>query len=123
MYTFDTNAIIYYLKNEAAASLIVSGIFEKRVPVYVATITELELFGYPHLTSQEAELIEALLQSVSIIPLDSRLARTAGQIRSRFRLEVSDSIIAATALSTGTTLVTRNIKDFKNVPNLSLLKI
>jgi predicted nucleic acid-binding protein len=33
----------------------------------------------------------------------------------------SDVIIAATALIEGFTLVTRNIDDFKNIPNLMLL--
>jgi predicted nucleic acid-binding protein len=36
---------------------------------------------------------------------------------------VPDSTIAATAMFTGSTLLTRNTRDFEKVPQLSLLKI
>lgn len=67
--------------------------------------------------------IENLLNSLAVISLDSRLAKTSGFVRRTYGLSLPDAIIAATALFTGSTLLTRNIKDFKAVPNLSLTKI
>lgn len=122
MYTLDTNAIIYYLKDDPSASKI-RGIISKDVPVYISVITELELFGYPDLMPEETELIETLLKSLNTIPLDSRLARIAAEVRRVFRLKISDSVIAATALFTGTILLTRNIKDFRRIPFLKTAKI
>lgn len=69
------------------------------------------------------ERIEEILNSLAVIPIDSRIARIAGYLRQDYCLKVPDSAIAATALFTGTTLVTRNIQDFKKIPNLLLQKI
>ena len=60
---------------------------------------------------------------MTIVPLDSRIAQGAGFLRKIYGIKIADSIIAATVLSTGSTLITRNIKDFKNIPNISLLEI
>ena len=87
-------------------------------PLYVSTITEAELFGFPSLTEAEATMMNDLLQGVSLIPVDSHSARSAGHIRATYRLKLADSIIAATTLFTGSTLLTRNTRDFKKVPTL-----
>lgn len=123
MYTFDTNAIIYFIQGELETVAVLTRIVESNLPLYVSTITEIELFGYSAITVEETEKIEAILKTTTIISVDSRLARIAGTIRSLYRLGVADSTIAATALVTGSTLLTRNIKDFKKVPNLLLQKI
>lgn len=123
MYTFDTNIIIYYLKGDRGAVSLVSNILERNVPIYVSTITEIELFGFSGLSAGETRQIEAILNTVSIISLDSRIARLAGFLRRQYRLKIADSVIAATALFTGTMLITRNIRDFKKIDGLSMLKI
>ena len=93
---------------------------DPHILVYVSTITEVELFGYPALSDTEATTINSLLQTVSVIPLESQIARAAGYIRRAYRLKTPDSVIAATALFTGSTLLTRNVRDFKKVPSLKL---
>lgn len=123
MYTLDTNAIIYYLKNETEVVLVLNDLLAQPITLYISSLTELELFSFPSLNSSEIEKIDDLLKTVSIIAFDSRLARMAGSLRRNYGLKIADSAIAATTLFTGTTLATRNIRDFKKVPNLSLLKI
>jgi len=123
MYTLDTNAIIYYLKDDPIAVPILSGIFADTVPVYVSAITEVELFGFPSLQAEESTRIEAILRTVAVLSLDSSIARTAGMLRRAYGLKIPDSVIAATALFTGSTLLTRNTNDFKKVADLLLLKI
>lgn len=123
MYTLDTNAIIYYLKGDAKTVAIFRDIFNGGVPIYISVITELELFSFSELSAKEIENIDNLLKTVMIIPIDSRVARTAGFVRRRYKLKVPDSIIASTSMLTGTTLITRNIDDFKKIPALPLLKI
>lgn len=123
MYTFDTNIIIYYLKGDRGAVSLVRDILERNVPIYVSTLTEIELFGFSGLSVGEARQIEAILNTVSVIPLDSRIARLAGFLRRRYGLKIADCAIAATALFTGTALVTRNVRDFQKVSGLSVLKI
>lgn len=123
MYPLDTNAIIYFLKDDPQAVSILRDVFEQDVPVYISAITEVELFGFPKLTDQEAEQIEAMIGSLAVIPVDSRIARTAGLIRRNYRVNIADSVVAATALFTGTTLFTRNLRDFRRIPGLSLSEI
>jgi hypothetical protein len=123
VYTLDTNAIIYYLKNEGTAVSVLEPLFAQDVALYVSAITELELFSSPGLTDEDMSAISQLLTSVALIPVDSRLARFAGYLRRGYRLKTADSAIAATALLTHSTLVTRNVGDFRRVPTLSLLPI
>ena len=57
-------------------------------------------------------MIEDLLATISIIPLDSRIARLTALVRRHYRVKVPDSIIAATAMHHGLTVVTRDRSDF-----------
>jgi predicted nucleic acid-binding protein len=123
VYTLDTNAIIYYIKGEERDVEVLDRLFSQPQPIYVSAITELELFSFSKMSPQEVERIEEILKTIAVIPVDSRIARIAGSLRQKYHLKVPDSAIAATALFTGTTLVTRNIKDFKKIPNLKILKI
>ncbi len=123
MYTLDTNAIIYYLKNDSAVVFAIRKIMAGSPTIYISAITEIELFSFSDLTELESEEIELVLRTLAIIPLDSRIARTAGFLRSNYRLKIADSAIAATALFTGTTLVTRNVQDFKKVQELKVRKV
>ena len=123
MYTLDTNAILYYLKDDADAVAVLRGVFVENVPVYVSAITELELFAYPNLSIEEESLIEELLATTSVLPVDSRIARLAPLVRRDYRLKVPDSVIAATAMFTGSKLLTRNHRDFRKVSRLTTLKI
>lgn len=92
-------------------------------PIYVSVLTEAELFSYSNLTDVEIDHIDSLLRTVSIIPLDSRLARLAGMVRRIHKAKLADSIIASIALVTGSTLLTRNIKDFEKITGLSFQRI
>ena len=91
--------------------------------MYVSTISEVELFSFSALPEEEAERIDKLLLGVSLISLDSYIARGAARIRATYHLETPGSVIAATALFTGSTLLTRNVDDFKKIPHLSLQAI
>lgn len=108
MYTLDTNAILYYLKDDAGAVSVLRDVFAENVPIYVSAVTELELFAYSDLSAEEESLIEGLLATVSVIPVDSRIARLAALVRRDYRLKVPDSVIAATAMFTGSKLLTGN---------------
>ncbi len=123
MYTLDTNAIIYYLKDDAHTTSELNRIFALEKPIYISAITEIELFGFPNLTKKEEILIQELLQTLAVIPVDSRIARIAGTLRRKYGLKLPDSAIAATALFTGSILLSRNVKDFQKVPDLSLRRI
>lgn len=122
MYILDTNCVIYYLKDESAVAEIVEPIINNR-QAGISTITEIELFSFPGIGARETESANRLLDLVFITVLDSKIARLAGQLRSLYKIPLADSAIAATALLSNSVLLTRNIKDFKRIPNLQLQKI
>ena len=124
MYTLDTNAIIYYQKRDPRVVPILREILGNPITtVYVSTVTEAELFSYPNLSDEDKETLDAILPVVSLVPPISQIARLAGSIHATHRLKLADSFIAATALFTGSTLLTRNVRDFKKIPQLSLQEI
>lgn len=124
MVTLDTNTVIYYLKGDIPAATLLEPILRSYTPTFIATITEVELFSLPTITVEETVRIELLLPSFSIIPLDSHIARKAGELRRLYpKIKLADSVIAATALFTHSTLLTRNTRDFKKVSGLAMRKI
>ena len=124
MVTLDTNAVIYYLKGEVSIAETLEPIIRAYTPMFIATVTEVELFSSPTLTSEENARIEALLPLFSIILLDSHIARKAGEFRRLYpRLKLADSVIAATALFTHSTLLTRNARDFRKIIGLTVRRI
>lgn len=123
MYTLDTNAIIYYLDEEPTVVPLLEPILGQEMAIFVSVVTELELLSHPGLTEEDMAAIQQLLTSVVIFPLESRLAQLAGALRRQYHLKTPDSVVAATALLTHTTLVTRNIRDFQGIDGLALLPI
>lgn len=123
MHTLDTNAIIYYLKGEQKTANFIEKLMLLAEPIYISAITEIELFSFSNTTLTELEQIESILRTIAVIPVDSRIARIAGLLRREYKLKTADSAIAATALFTGTKLVTRNWHDFNSIPNLNLYKL
>jgi hypothetical protein len=54
--------------------------------------------------------------------LDSRITRYAGYLHCLYRLKMPDSAIAATAMLTTTTLLTRNVDDFRQSDDVKVQK-
>jgi predicted nucleic acid-binding protein len=124
VYTLDTNTIIYYLDRDPAVVALLDRLFDNvDATFYVSTVTELELYSYPDLSEEEEAGIKQLLTDMFVVPLDSRIARYAGYLRRLYRLKTPDSAIAATAILTKTTLLTRNVEDFQRIENLKLQEI
>lgn len=124
MHTLDTNVIIYFLKGEPlVVSYFHDEVFVGGRRPYIASITALELLCFSQLTHGEETSIEEFFGIVSVLPLDMQIAKIAASLRRTYRLKTPDAAIAATALLTGSTLVTRNTKDFARIPNFSLQKI
>jgi predicted nucleic acid-binding protein len=123
VYTLDTNSIIYYLNDDVSASPRVRDVLVEDRPVYISAITAIELLAFPQLTERELQKIEELLKTVSVIAVDILIARMAGALRQTYRLSIADSAIAATALFTGSVLLTRNVRDFKKVPQLKVERV
>lgn len=97
----DTNVVLYALRDELADPL-------PNTDILISVITEIELLGYPSLTPAQEQKIRTLLQSLTVIPLDERVKDEAITIRKTTRLRLPDAIVLATAVVTGSTLVTND---------------
>lgn len=52
--------------------------------------------------------------------VDSRIARAAAQLGRTRKTKLPDLIIAATAIEFDIPLITKNVKDFRNIPRLRI---
>lgn len=125
MLTIDTNILIAYLGGEENVILAIKEWRRNGITLFISSITECELLSYPKLTQKEEKRMEQfLLENFIAFPFDGVRARKAALIRRTLpSLKLPDAAIAALAKETYSTLVTRNIRDFKKIPNLPLLKI
>ena len=112
--------IAYYRRDPRVVPVLREILRDPTSSIYVSTITEAELFSFANLSEEEKDFIEAILQSISLLPPISQVARIAGTLRATYGIKLADAFIAATALFTGSTLLTSNVRDFKKVPSLKL---
>lgn len=122
--TIGANIIIAYLNGEQEVVETLSRFLQEGKILLLPTIVEAEVLSFSGLTKEERLVTESFLEeNFTSIPLDRHIAKIAAEIRRQTKLKFPDAAIAATALFTNTPLITRNIRDFKKVPGLSLLKI
>ena len=103
----DTDVLIDVLRG--ARRLAVTG---HRVAYSV--ITRAELFSG---RAKDEEDVRILLSPFRELDVDAAIAEHAGRL-ARSRVDMSDALIAATALEHGLELVTRNVRDFKGISGL-----
>ena len=124
MFTFDTNSIIYFLAGDQEITSLFSEILSSNDPVvYIPTIVRLELLSKPQMSLYEQSVILEFLNYFRPIALDENIADIAADLRRIYKTKTADSIVAATAIFTGSSLVTRNVKDFKNIEGLIIKNI
>lgn len=125
MLVLDTNILIAHFGGETAVTEKIYFWRKQNITLAISTITECEVFSYPRMTAAEEERIKTFLrENFVIFPFDSPVAFRAGQIRQAFsRLKLPDAAIAALTLDKNASLVTRNIRDFQKIPNLSIFTL
>lgn len=107
----DTDVLIDHLRGYAELA-ISSGTGR------VSVVTRAELFAGP-----EAQLGEVarLLSAMVELELSAEVAERAGKIRRTTGILLPDALIAATGLSHGLPVMTRNRRDFERVDGLRLI--
>jgi predicted nucleic acid-binding protein len=117
----DTNILIYHLAgvltDQAEATL--ADALENGS--YISIITRIELLGWRKHSPDSMKAAEAMLQSVSEIPLHEEIIRLCISFRQNYPIKLPDAIIAATARHAKVPLMTRNMTDFERVPELKMI--
>ena len=87
----------------------------------VSVISYVETLGYHQLTESEMRFLTEFFENVNLSPLSDPVLQRAVSLRQTRKIKLGDSLIAATALVAGVTLVTRNTQDFDWIPGLAVL--
>ena len=123
MYLFDTDILIDYLRLHKPAIKLLDEIEKKDRKI--AFISQFELLKGCGKKSQ-AQKIDSFLKHFKVLPLDQETAKQALQVYRFARwftgTEIPDSLIAGTAIKNKLTLVTRNIKHYRDIPSLKIEK-
>lgn len=115
----DSNIIIYSLKPEH--NRIRKFISDNRPSVSVITV--IEVLGYHLLSDRDKEYFSVLFSFLNVIQLDETIATKAIALKQIRKITLGDSIIAASALCYGLSLVTHNTQDFEWIPDLGVVDI
>ena len=117
----DTNILIYHLAgvltDQAEATL--AGALESGS--YISIITRIELLGWRKHSPDSLKAAGALLQSISEIPLYEEIIHLCINFRQNYSIKLPDAIIAATARNAKLPLMTRNMTDFEQIPELKMV--
>jgi predicted nucleic acid-binding protein len=114
----DTNVLI--AQGNGEFTLFFEGLTTQRIVISV--INRIELLAGSRLTEPQRSALVSLLDEFQEVGLtDEVVSMTIELLQSRQVKRLPDAIIAATALVTDSTLVTRNTIDFQRVTGLTLV--
>lgn len=113
----DSNIVIYSLQAHHKS---LRKWLRNHSPV-VSAITQLEVLGFPDISSREMDFSNRYLSLCQIIPIDQSVILQAIELRQIRKMSIGDAIIAATAIVNNLPLATANIKDFEHLEILDLI--
>ena len=122
--TIDANIIIAYLAGEQKVIQALSQWRYEGKSLFLSTVAETEVLSFSQWSDEERANTELFLaENFFSVPFDRPLAHIASHVRRTGKVKFPDAAIAATALSTHTPLITRNLRDFKKIPHLEIIGI
>ena len=132
MRLFDTTYIIDLVNDDNGAKALAERIDDERGFNAVSVVTAHEylrgvyyLFSNSKVLRAKVERAESELQHFEIIPYSYDSAKIAASLEAELArkgivIGMADTIIAATALHLGFTVVTRNQEHFKRIPKIAI---
>ena len=114
-YLLDATALIDYLRGRRGVIELVNTLAQQGHNLGVCCITVAEL--YAGLSEEERAGAESLIDAMDYHDVSVEIAKEAGRYRYEFArrgtaLSTADTLIAATAIDLGATLITANTRDF-----------
>jgi tRNA(fMet)-specific endonuclease VapC len=124
-FLLDTDICSAYLKGDHRVG---NRVIQHGGRLHVSAITAAELFTWALRSKASPSRLQGLLElldGVTLLDVDRTVAKKFGEIRSHqldggLSTPQMDLLIAATAMTHNLTLVTHNIGDFANVPDLEI---
>ncbi|GAW31625.1 type II toxin-antitoxin system VapC family toxin [Carboxydocella sp. JDF658] len=125
-FLIDTNIIIYLMKGEKEVINFFETILQdENNELIFSVITVTEIFSRPISEKIKAAVNEFLALGM-VIDLNQELALLTGVLRAEMYQQgrkvpkLADAVIAMTAKVTGAVLITHNVKDFSQIPDLQI---
>jgi len=120
----DTTIFIEHLRSRDKQKTTLAG-FSSNVILYVSTVTVFELFCGATDTVKYRD-VQTILENLLILPVNAAIGEKAGEIFRNLRskglmIEVSDILIAATALVNNLPVKTLNVRHFSRIDGLSFM--
>ena len=134
IYLLDTNILSEITKPNPNKNVVKKVIENKHISTIASVTFEEMLYGAKRLPAgkKQSDLlsfnINFIQANYDIIPFDVHASWVLSDIRQRLeskgkRAPLADSMIAATAIANNLILVTRNVKDFESIREVSSLMI
>lgn len=117
----DNNIIIYSKMPEY--DKIRKFLAENTTELSVSTITKLEVLVHNKLTLDEKNIFNNFFKAITILPIKSLIIDTAIKLSQDRKMSFGNSLIAASALVNNQKIFTNNVKDFEEIPNLSIISM
>lgn len=121
----DTDVIVNHLRGRQQDTQFLKRVMmEEEFRGLYSAVTEVELFAAEELPPAQTEDIKSILDNLQRVELSSPIAQLAGQLLGKYRkshgLTMPDAIIAASALTCGAVLTTRNTRHYTFISGLLL---
>ncbi len=122
MILLDTNVLIEILKDNPKTQQKLASL---QAPFSISSITAMELICGAR-NKRETQKLSQFLQLFDLVQVNEFISATALQLITQYAkshtLDIPDALIAAAALENNASLLTYNVKDFKYIPQLILIK-
>jgi len=119
-YLIDTNVLIYHIKGVKEIGDLLKEIIDQK-SFNISIITKIEFLGWDKHTPEGFEKCKKLSEIANIYYINQQIADKAIEIRRKRKIKLADAVIAATAIVNNLRLVTRNIDDFENIEELTII--
>ena len=119
----DTDIFIDYLNGVEQMRRILDS---TRYRIYYGTVTKKELLAKRNLSSTERRRIQMLLLKHRLIPLDEVIAERFSFLLTKYTkqgLRKADALVAATAWSRTLPLLTRNVRHYRFISEITLINL
>ena len=87
----------------------------------ISIVTNVEIFATLGISDRESLLLKKFVSIAFVHAFTTDLLQNTIDIRQNYKIKLPDAIIAATALTYGLILISRNTKDFKGIEGLQLI--
>ena len=127
-YLVDTDWVVDYLVGVESARDLFDLLLPNGIAISIITHSEIYegIYGSPN-PKQAEEAFRDLLRRMTVLDVTRQVAKENAKLRGELRRlkhpitqRAFDLLIAATAIAHNLTLVTRNLRDYEDVPNLKL---